>query len=226
VPDDQFQFDAERNAEWHAELIALITVLLGQFVAFEPQFGRQHGPAVAFVLGEPGVALALVVGELRSAVVFRQPRRIRATPTAAATRLADASVRWRFAGQHDFIVRITGRWWCGRGRARHPGRFDTQWRPDGHHWPDRRLDRFGGQRRPAWCGRPTGVHERRIRRTGRFGGHRWRARPARLCEPDRQRRPGTDARQRGLRWQYGWSANRGQHQRRFGRRWRQWSHDR
>jgi hypothetical protein len=67
VPDDQFQLDAER----HAELVTLVTVLLGQFAAFESQFGWRHGPAVAFVVREPGVVLAVVVGELRSAIVFR-----------------------------------------------------------------------------------------------------------------------------------------------------------
>ncbi len=48
VPDDQFQFDAER----HAELVALVTVLLGQFVAVESGLGRQLRPAVALVVGE------------------------------------------------------------------------------------------------------------------------------------------------------------------------------
>jgi hypothetical protein len=59
VPDDQFQFDAER----HAELVALVTVLLGQFVAVESRFGRQHRPAVA-----------LVAGKFRPAVALRQLR--------------------------------------------------------------------------------------------------------------------------------------------------------
>jgi len=36
VLDDQLQLDAQR----HAESVALVTVLLGQFVAFESQFGR------------------------------------------------------------------------------------------------------------------------------------------------------------------------------------------
>jgi hypothetical protein len=67
VPDDQFQFDAER----HAELVALVTLLLGQFVAVESRFGWQHRPAVALVVGEPGVVLALVVGEFRSTIAFR-----------------------------------------------------------------------------------------------------------------------------------------------------------
>jgi hypothetical protein len=66
VPDDQFQFDAER----HAELVALVTVLLGQFVAVESEFRRQLGPAVALVVGEPGVVLALGFGQPRSAIAF------------------------------------------------------------------------------------------------------------------------------------------------------------
>jgi uncharacterized protein YqgC (DUF456 family) len=55
VPDDQFQFDAER----HAELVALVTVVLGQFVAVESRFGRQLGPAVALVAGEFRSAIAV-----------------------------------------------------------------------------------------------------------------------------------------------------------------------
>jgi len=58
VPDDQFQFDAER----HAELVALVTVLLGQFVAVESRLGRRHRPAATLVVGEPGVVLALGFG--------------------------------------------------------------------------------------------------------------------------------------------------------------------
>jgi len=147
VPDDQLQLDAERHPEWHAEFVSLVTVLLGQFVAIEPRFGRQHGPAIALVAGEPGVVLALVAGELRSAIVawrlrlFRQcgvvfarriacgrrlqRRRFRAVPAAAAARLAHASIRGRRAGQQDFIVRITGRRRRRRRSARHPGRIDT-----------------------------------------------------------------------------------------------------
>jgi uncharacterized protein YqgC (DUF456 family) len=155
VPDDEFQFDAER----HAELVAVVTVLLGQFVAVEPEFGRQPGPAVALVVGEfrPAVALvvgefrpavALIVGEFRAAIACRQLRvvrqrgfvfaeripvrrviggwrlqrwRFRATPTAAATRLAHASCHRRLAGQHALIVRSTVRRGLGRGRAWHPG---------------------------------------------------------------------------------------------------------
>jgi hypothetical protein len=59
VPDDQFQFDAER----HAELVAFVTVHLGQFVAVESELGRRHRPAVALVAGEFRPAVALVVGE-------------------------------------------------------------------------------------------------------------------------------------------------------------------
>jgi len=152
VPDDEFQFDAERHAEWHAEFVSLVTVLLGQFVAIEPRFGRQHGPAIALVVGEPGVVLALVARELQSAIVawrlrlFRQcgvvlarrnpvrriacgrrlqRRRFRATPAAAAARLAHTSIRGRLAGQQDFIVWITRRRRRCRRRARHPGRIDT-----------------------------------------------------------------------------------------------------
>jgi hypothetical protein len=137
VPDDQFQFDAERHAERHAELVALVTVLPGQFVAVESEFGRQ-----------PGLAVALIVGEFRAAIACRQLRVVRqhgfvlaeripvrriiggwwlqpwwfrATPTAAATRLAHASCRRRLAGQHAVIVRITVRRGFGRGRAWHSG---------------------------------------------------------------------------------------------------------
>ncbi len=119
MPDDQFQFDAKR----HAELVAL-------------------------VVGEPGVVLALRFGQPRSAIalgwlrLFRQPgvvvawwvpvRRIirgrwlqlrwfRAAPTAAAARLAHASVFRRFAGQRTLIVRITGRRGFRRRRAGHAG---------------------------------------------------------------------------------------------------------
>jgi hypothetical protein len=67
VPDDQFQFDAERHAE-------LVTTVLGQFVAVESKFGRQLGPAVALVVGEPRPAVALIVGEPRSAIACRQLR--------------------------------------------------------------------------------------------------------------------------------------------------------
>jgi hypothetical protein len=144
VPDDEFQFDAER----HAELVAVVTVLLGQFVAVEPEFGRQPGPAVALVVGEFRPAVALIVGEFRAAIACRQLRvvrqrgfvcaeripvrrviggwrlqrwRFRATPTAAATRLAHASCHRRLAGQHALIVRSTVRRGLGRGRAWHPG---------------------------------------------------------------------------------------------------------
>jgi hypothetical protein len=55
VPDDQFQFDAER----HAELVALVTVLLGQCVTVESRFGRQLGPAVALVAGKFRPAIAV-----------------------------------------------------------------------------------------------------------------------------------------------------------------------
>ena len=67
MPYDQFQFDAER----HAELVALVAVLLGQFVAFESKFGWRHGAAVVPVVGEPRPAVALIVGEFRSAIAFR-----------------------------------------------------------------------------------------------------------------------------------------------------------
>ena len=131
--DDQLQLDAQR----HAEFVALVTVLLGQFVAVESRLGRRHRPAVALVVGEFRSAIAL--GWLR---LFRQPgvvvawrvpvRRIirgrrlqlrwfRAAPTAAAARLANASVLRRFAGQRTLIVRITGRRGFGRGHAWHPG---------------------------------------------------------------------------------------------------------
>ena len=220
MPDDQFQFNAER----HAEFVALIAVLPGQFIAIEPRFGRQHGPAVALVAGESRPAIALIVGKSRPAValrqlrvVFRQPgllraeripvRRItrrwrlrfwrfRATPTAAATRLAYAAVHRWFAGQHAIIVRITVRRGFGRGLARHPGRFDTQWRPnwtcrlDRHRRSARSGRRTGihgcwvrgtarvaRHRRSAWSGRPTGIHERGIRGTARFGGHCRHTRP-------------------------------------------------
>ena len=144
MPDDQFQFDAER----HAELVALVTVHLGQFVAVESELGRQFGPAIAIVVGEPGVVLALGFGQSRSVIafgwlrLFRQPgvvvawrvpvrrtirgrrlqfRWFRAAPTAAAARLANASVFRRFAGQRTLIVRITGRRGFGRWHAWHPG---------------------------------------------------------------------------------------------------------
>ena len=148
MPDDQFQFDAER----HAELVAFVTVHLGQFVAVESELGRrlgrQFGPAIAVVVGEPGVVLALGFGQSRSVIafwwlrLFRQPgvvvawwvpvrriirgrrlqlRRFRAAPTAAAARLANASVLRRFAGQRALIVRITCRRGFGRGHAWHPG---------------------------------------------------------------------------------------------------------
>jgi hypothetical protein len=156
VPDDQFEFDAER----HAELVTLVTVHLGQFVAVESELGRrlgrQFGPAIAIIVGEPGVVLAFAFafgfGQPRSVIafgwlrLFRQPgvviawwvpvRRVirgrrlqlrwfRAAPTAAAARLAHASVVRRFAGQRTFIVRIivriTGRRGIGRGHAWHPG---------------------------------------------------------------------------------------------------------
>ena len=144
MPDDQFQFHAER----HAELVALVTVHLGQFVAVESELGRRLGPAIAIVVWEPGVVLALGFGQSRSVIafgwlrLFRQPgvvvawwvpvRRIirgrrlqlrwfRAAPTAAAARLANASVLRRFAGQRALIVRITGRRGFGRGHAWHPG---------------------------------------------------------------------------------------------------------
>jgi hypothetical protein len=66
VPDDQFQFNAER----HAKFVALVTVLPGQFIAIEPRFGRQHGPAVALVAGEFRPAIALIVGKSRPAVAL------------------------------------------------------------------------------------------------------------------------------------------------------------
>jgi hypothetical protein len=144
VPDDQFQFDAER----HAELVALVTVLPGQFVAVESEFGRQPGLTVALIVGEFRPAVALIVAEFRAAIACRQLRVVRqhgfvlaeripvrriiggwwlqpwwfrATPTAAATRLAHASCRRRLAGQHAVIVRITVRRGFGRGRAWHSG---------------------------------------------------------------------------------------------------------
>jgi hypothetical protein len=51
LPDDQFQLDAER----HAELFALVTVFLGGFVTVF------LGEFVALVVGQPGVAVFLVL---------------------------------------------------------------------------------------------------------------------------------------------------------------------
>jgi hypothetical protein len=119
LPDDQFQLDAER----HAEFLTLVTVLLRQFLAFELRFGRQPWPAVALVLGELGPATFF-----RQFRLFRQcgvicagrvpvrrtvSRRrfqfwwFRAAAAATATRLAHASVSRRIAGQQAVLVRIT-----------------------------------------------------------------------------------------------------------------------
>jgi hypothetical protein len=203
VPDNQFQFDAER----HAELVAVVTVLLGQFIAIEPRFGRQHGPAIALVAGKFRTAIALIAGKSRPAIAFRQLRvvvrqpgllraeripvrrltcwwrlrlwRFRTAATAATARLAHASVRRRFARQHAVVIRLTDRRWFDRGYARHPGRFDTQRQLN---WT-RRLKRFGGPTGVHQCGIhwsagfvwPTGVHQRGTCGTARFGGHRRQA---------------------------------------------------
>jgi hypothetical protein len=207
VPDDQFQLDAERYAEL-VTLVTLVTVLLGQFVAFESRLGRQYRPAIALVVGKCRAAVAVIVRGFWPAIAFRQLRllrqrgfvfpewipvrrincgwwvqlrRFRAAATAAAARLAHASVRRRFAGQHAIVVRLTVRRGVGRGYARSAGRFDTQWRLN---WT-RRLERFGGPTGVHQCGIrwsarfvwPTRVHECRVRSTTRVGGH---GRPARL----------------------------------------------
>ena len=137
MPDDQFQFDAER----HAELVAFVTVHLGQFVAVESEFGRRlgrrFGPAIALVVGQsrsviafswlrlfgqPGVVVAWWVPVRRIIRGRRlQLRRFRAAPTAAASRLANASVLRRFAGQRALILRFTGWRGFGRGHAWYPG---------------------------------------------------------------------------------------------------------
>jgi hypothetical protein len=80
VPDDQFQFDAER----HAEFVALVIVLPRQFVAVESEFGRQLGPAIA-----------PVVGEFRSAVAVRRLRVFRQRGFVCAGRIP---VQWIICG--------------------------------------------------------------------------------------------------------------------------------
>ena len=74
------------------------------------------------IFRQPGVVVAWWVPVRRIIRGRRlQLRWFRAAPTAAAARLANASVLRRFAGQRALIVRITGRRGFGRGHAWHPG---------------------------------------------------------------------------------------------------------
>ena len=70
MPDDQFQLDAER----HAEFVAFVTFLLGQLVAVEPRFGRQLRTAVAHVVGESRPTVVPIAGKFRPAIALRQLR--------------------------------------------------------------------------------------------------------------------------------------------------------
>lgn len=121
MPDDQFQLDAERHAQF-------VPVHVRQLVAVEPQCGRQSWPVltlVALIVREPGLLVAIVVWQFRPVrqrgflvaervavrrfILGRRLERLRATATAPAGRVAHTAGRRRHAGQHTEFVRSTGR---------------------------------------------------------------------------------------------------------------------